>query len=61
MIRPLKSVVKYYSKGFFLAYGLLALMSLPDFNFSTLVEQSLIFGIGMALLIHAFEDLYKIK
>ena len=61
MMRPLKSVVKYYSKGFFLAYGLLALMSLPDFNFSTLVEQSLIFGIGMALLIHAFEDVFKIK
>lgn len=61
MMRPLKSVVKYYSKGFFLAYGLLALMGLPDFNFSTLVEQSLIFGIGMALLIHAFEDVFKIK
>jgi hypothetical protein len=60
-MRPLKSVVKYYSKGFFLAYGLLALMSLPDFNFSTLFEQSLIFGIGMALLIHAFEDVFKIK
>ena len=61
MIKPLKSVAKYYSKGFFLAYGLLAVMSLPDFNFSTLLEQSLIFGIGMALLIHSFEDLYKIK
>jgi hypothetical protein len=60
-MKPLKSVAKYYSKGFFLAYGLLAVMSLPDFNFSTLLEQSLIFGIGMALLIHAFEDLYKIK
>lgn len=61
MIKPLKIVAKYYSKGFFLAYGLLALMSLPDFNFSTLVEQSLVFGIGMALLIYALEDFYKTK
>ena len=61
MMRPLKSVAKYYSKGFFFAYGLLAVMSLPEFNFSTLVEQSLIFGIGMALLIHALEDFYKTK
>ena len=61
MMRPLKSVVKYYSKGFFLAYGLLAVINLPEFNFSTLLEQSLMFGIGMALLIHAFEDVFKIK
>jgi hypothetical protein len=61
MMRPLKSVAKYYSKGFFLAYGLLSVINLPEFDFSTLVEQSLIFGIGMALLIHAFEDLYKTK
>ena len=61
MMRSLKSVVKYYSKGFFLAYGLLVVMSLPEFNFSTLVEQSLIFGIGIALLIYALEDFYKTK
>jgi len=61
MMRPLKSVAKYYSKGFFLAYGLLAIINLPEFNFSTLLEQSLMFGIGMALLIHGFEDFYKTK
>jgi len=60
-MRPLKSVAKYYSKGFFLAYGLLAIINLPEFNFSTLLEQSLMFGIGMALLIHGFEDFYKTK
>jgi len=61
MMRPLKSVAKYYSKGFFLAYGLLALMNLPEFNFSTLLEQSIVAAIGFALLIHAFEDFYKTK
>lgn len=61
MMKPLKSVVKYYSKGFFLAYGLLTIMSLPEFNFSTLLEQSIVAAIGFALLIHAFEDFYKTK
>ena len=58
MMRPLKSVAKYYSKGFFLAYGLLALVNL-EFNTMRIIEQSLIFGIGVALLIHALEDFYK--
>ncbi len=58
MMKPLKSVAKYYSKGFFLAYGLLALVNL-EFNTMRIIEQSLIFGIGVALLIHALEDFYK--
>jgi hypothetical protein len=57
-MKPLKSVAKYYSKGFFLAYGLLALVNL-EFNTMRIIEQSLIFGIGVALLIHALEDFYK--
>lgn len=60
MMRPLKSVAKYYSKGFFLAYGLLALVNL-EFNTMRIIEQSLIFGIGVALLIYALEDFYKTK
>jgi hypothetical protein len=59
-MRPLKSVAKYYSKGFFLAYGLLALVNL-EFNTMRIIEQSLIFGIGVALLIYALEDFYKTK
>jgi hypothetical protein len=60
-MKPLKSVAKYYSKGFFLAYGLLAVMNLPNVNLINIFEQSFIFGVGMALLIHAFEDVFKIK
>ena len=58
MMKPLKSVAKYYSKGFFLAFGLLGLVNL-EFNTMRIIEQSLIFGIGVALLIHALEDFYK--
>lgn len=58
MMRPLKSVVKYYTKGFLLAYGLLALSNL-EFNTIRIIEQSFIFGIGIALLIYAVEDSYK--
>ena len=61
MMRPLKSVVKYYTKGIFVASGLLFLMNLPKFNLIGIIEQSFIFGIGVALLIHAFEDIFKIK
>ena len=59
MIRPLKSVLKYYSKGFFLAYGLLFLINLPEFDYSTLLEHSIIAAVGFALLIHAFDSLHK--
>ena len=61
MIKPWKSVVKYYTKGIFVASGLLFLMNLPEFNLIGIIEQSFIFGIGVALLIHAFEDVFKIK
>ena len=61
MMKPLKSVVIYYTKGFFTASGLLLLMNLPELNLIGIIEQSFIFGIGLALLIHALEDLYKIK
>ncbi len=61
MIKPLKSVVKYYTKGIFVASGLLFLMNLPEFNLIGIIEQSFIFGIGVALLIHAFEDVFKTK
>jgi hypothetical protein len=60
-MRPLKSVAKYYTKGIFVASGLLFLMNLPEFNLIGIIEQSFIFGIGVALLIHAFEDVFKIK
>jgi hypothetical protein len=60
-MKPLKSVVSYYTKGIFVASGLLFLMNLPDFNPMIIIEQSFVFGIGMALLIHALEDFYKIK
>jgi hypothetical protein len=36
-------------------------MNLPEFNLIGIIEQSFIFGIGVALLIHAFEDIFKIK
>ena len=61
MMKPLKSVVSYYTKGFFTASGLLFLMNLPEINLIVIIEESFIFGIGMALLIHALEDFYKIK
>ncbi len=54
MIKPLKSV-------FFSASGLLFLMNLPNVNLLNIIEQAFIFGLGMALLIHAFEDVFKIK
>jgi hypothetical protein len=60
-MKPLKSVVSYYTKGIFVASGLLFLMNLPKFNLIGIIEQSFIFGIGIALLIHALEDAYKIK
>jgi len=61
MIKPLKSVVSYYTKGIFVASGLLFLMNLPEVNLINIFEQSFIFGVGMALLIFALEDAYKIK
>jgi hypothetical protein len=61
MIKPLKSILSYYTKGFFTASGLLLLMNLPNVNLINIFEQSFIFGVGMALLIHAFEDVFKIK
>ena len=61
MMKPLKSVVSYYTKGFFTATVLLTLMNLSDFNLIGIIQQSLMLGIGMALLIHALEDAYKIK
>lgn len=61
MIKPLKSVFIYYIKGFFSASGLLFLMNLPNVNLLNIIEQAFIFGLGMALLIHAFEDVFKIK
>jgi len=60
-MKPFKSVVSYYTKGIFVASGLLFLMNLPKFNLIGIIEQSFIFGIGIALLIHALEDAYKIK
>lgn len=61
MMKPLKYVAIYYTKGFFTASGLLLLMNLPELNLIGIIEQSFVFGIGLALLIHALEDLYKIK
>ena len=61
MIKPLKSVLTYYTKGFFTASGLLFLMNLPNVNLMNIFEQSFILGLGLALLIHAFEDVFKIK
>lgn len=61
MIKPLKSVLTYYTKGFFTASGSLFLMNLPNVNLMNIFEQSFILGLGLALLIHAFEDVFKIK
>ena len=61
MMKPLKYVAIYYTKGFFTAAGLLILMNLPEFNLIGIIQQSLMFGIGVALLIHAIEDAHKIK
>jgi len=60
-MKHLKSLAKYYTKGIFAASGLLFLMNLPNFNLIGIIEQSFIFGVGIALLIYALEDAYKIK
>jgi hypothetical protein len=60
-MKPLKSVVIYYTKGFFTASGLLILMNLPEFNLVGIIQQSLMLGIGLALLINALEEAHKIK
>lgn len=59
MMKHLKSLVTYYTKGIFAASGLLFLMNLPNFNLINIIEQSFIFGVGIALLIHALEDVYR--
>jgi hypothetical protein len=57
MMRHLKSVVKYYTKGFFFTYGLLLILSLPNLNFFTLLEQSIVGAVGFALLIYSLDSL----
>jgi hypothetical protein len=59
-MKPIKSVVTYYSKGF--AITCLFLMTMNnDFNFNlfNILEQSIYGAIGVALLIHAWESLNK--
>lgn len=57
MIKPLKSLIKYYIKGFFIATGLLLFMNIPEINPVNIFKHSLIFAIGIALLIKAIEDI----
>lgn len=57
-MKPIKSVVTYYSKGF--AITCLFLMTMNnDFNLFNILEQSIYGAIGVALLIHAWESLHK--